>query len=73
MTYVPYIIAAYAVFAIVLAWDALTPWLRQRQLLRKIRLRAVRDGSRTTALKSDPAQTDSALTSPLATEEARDP
>ena len=43
MSYLPYIIAAYAVFALVLAWDGLTPWLKQRRLLRVIRLRAVRE------------------------------
>lgn len=44
MSYLPYIIAAYAVFALVLAWDGLTPWLKQRRLLRSIRLRAAREG-----------------------------
>ena len=43
MTYLPYIVAAYAVFAVVLAWDGLTPWLKQRRLLRSIRLRAARE------------------------------
>ncbi|MEO5595705.1 MAG: heme exporter protein CcmD [Lysobacteraceae bacterium] len=73
MTYLPYIIAAYAVFAIVLAWDALTPWLRQRQLLRKIRLRALRDESRNPASASDPAQPVSRLTDPVATDKVSDP
>ena len=45
MTYLPYIVAAYAVFAVVLAWDGLTPWLKQRRLLRSIRLRALREHS----------------------------
>ena len=44
MSYLPYIIAAYALFAVVLAWDGLTPWLKQRRLLRSIRLRAAREG-----------------------------
>ncbi len=43
MTYLPYIVAAYAVFAVVLAWDGLSPWLKHRRLLRSIRLRAARD------------------------------
>ena len=45
MTYLPYIVAAYAVFAVILAWDGLTPWLKQRRLLRSIRLRAMRENS----------------------------
>ena len=44
MSYLPYIFAAYAVFALVLAWDGLTPWLKQHRLLRSIRLRAAREG-----------------------------
>lgn len=43
MTYLPYIVAAYAVFALVLAWDGLTPWLKRRRLLRAMRLRATRE------------------------------
>ena len=43
MTYLPYIIAAYAVFAVVLVWDVLTPYLKQHRLLRSIRLRAARE------------------------------
>jgi len=42
MTYLPYIIAAYAVFAVVLAWDGLSPWLKHRRLLRSIRQKAAR-------------------------------
>ena len=42
MTYLPYIIGAYCVFAVVLAWDALAPLLKYRRLLRAIRSRAVR-------------------------------
>ncbi len=43
MSYLPYIIAAYSVFGIVLAWDGLSPWLKHRRLLRTIRLRTLRD------------------------------
>ena len=43
MTYLPYIVAAYAVFALVLASDVLVPWMKQRRLLRSIRLRAARE------------------------------
>ncbi len=42
MSYLPYIIAAYAVFGTVLAWDGLVPWLKHRRLLRAIRQKAVR-------------------------------
>ncbi len=44
MTYLPYIIAAYAVFAFVLAWDGLSPWLKYRRLLLAIRQKAARKG-----------------------------
>ena len=43
MTYLPYIVAAYAVFGIVLAWDGLAPWLKHRRLLRSIRRKAARN------------------------------
>jgi heme exporter protein D len=43
MTYLPYIIAAYAVFGAVLAWDGLAPWLKHRRLLRGIRQKIARD------------------------------
>ena len=46
MSYLPYIIGAYAVFAVVIAWDGLSPWLKYRRLLRAIRLRGVRDAAR---------------------------
>ena len=42
MTYLPYIVAAYAVFVVVLAWDGLSPWLKHRRLLRSIRQKAAR-------------------------------
>jgi heme exporter protein D len=42
MTYLPYIVGAYSVFGVVLAWDGLTPWLKYRRLLRAIRQKAVR-------------------------------
>jgi heme exporter protein D len=47
VTYLPYIVAAYAVFAAVLAWDGLAPWLKHRRLLRSIRQRVVRAGAKT--------------------------
>lgn len=48
MSYAPYVIASYAVFFIVLLWDALMPWLRHRRLLRQIQLKTRRDAARTT-------------------------
>jgi heme exporter protein D len=42
MSYLPYIIAAYSVFGVVLAWDGLAPWLKHRRLLRAIRRKAAR-------------------------------
>ena len=46
MSYQNYVVAAYAVFAIVLAWDFIAPRLQIRRELRAARLRAARDGSR---------------------------
>ena len=42
MNYLPYVIAAYAVFAAVMAWDYLAPRLQLRQQLRAARLRSTR-------------------------------
>lgn len=42
MTYLHYVIAAYAVFVLVMAWDCLVPQLQVRQQLRAARLRAAR-------------------------------
>ena len=42
MNYLPYVIGAYAVFAIVLSWDYVVPRLQLRQQLRAARLRAAR-------------------------------
>jgi heme exporter protein D len=46
MSYERYVIAAYAVFAVVLAWDFVVPRLQLRQQLRAARLRASRRASR---------------------------
>jgi heme exporter protein D len=43
MSYVEYVVAAYAVFAVVLAWDFIAPKLHLRQQLRAAKLRAARD------------------------------
>ncbi|GAB3366860.1 heme exporter protein CcmD [Lysobacter rhizosphaerae] len=47
MTYVNYLIAAYAVFVIVLGWDYVATRLQIRRQLRNARLRASREAART--------------------------
>ena len=42
MTYQGYVIAAYAVFAVVMLWDLVVPHLELRRRLRAARLRAAR-------------------------------
>ena len=48
MTYVNYLIAAYAVFAIVLGWDYVATRLQIRRQLRNARQRAAREAARAT-------------------------
>ncbi|WAC63660.1 heme exporter protein CcmD [Pseudoxanthomonas sp. SL93] len=48
MTYLEYVVGAYAVFAAVLAWDFIAPRLQVRRELRAARLRAARDSRRNT-------------------------
>ena len=48
MTYREYVIAAYAVFAVVLLWDYVVPKLQLRAALRAVRLRASRTAARHT-------------------------
>ena len=55
MTYLPYIVAAYAVFAVVLAWDGLSPWLKHRRLLRSIRQKSARTQGRANVANADSA------------------
>lgn len=43
MTYVNYVIGAYAVFAVVMLWDFVAPRLQIRRELRAARLRKARD------------------------------
>jgi len=45
MSYVEYVIAAYAVFAVVLAWDFVAPKLQLRAQLRAARRRAAREAA----------------------------
>jgi heme exporter protein D len=42
MSYLPYVVAAYCVFAIVLGWDFIAPRLQVRQQLRAAKLRIAR-------------------------------
>lgn len=53
MTYAGYVAAAYAVFVVVLLWDAIAPLLRIRRTLRNVALRAKR-----TAAKEAPISTE---------------
>ncbi|MGH8025089.1 MAG: heme exporter protein CcmD [Pseudoxanthomonas sp.] len=46
MTYVNYVIGAYAVFAAVMLWDFVVPRLQIRRELRAARLRKARDAKR---------------------------
>ncbi len=46
MTYAGYVAAAYAVFVVVLLWDAIAPLLRIRRTLRTVSLRAKRIAAR---------------------------
>jgi heme exporter protein D len=42
VSYLAYVVAAYAVFAAVLLWDFVSPRLQLRRALRAVRLRAAR-------------------------------
>ena len=53
MSYLPYLVGAYAVFVLVFLWDCLAPRLQLRRELRAVRLRARRE--RTPATRADPA------------------
>ncbi|MDR2872591.1 MAG: heme exporter protein CcmD [Xanthomonadaceae bacterium] len=43
MNYLSYVIAAYAVFVITLAWDFVSPRLQIRKTLRAVQLRILRE------------------------------
>ena len=49
MSYRDYVIAAYAVFALVMLWDYVAPRLQLRAALRAARLRVARVASRNTS------------------------
>ncbi|QNP40886.1 heme exporter protein CcmD [Lysobacter solisilvae (ex Woo and Kim 2022)] len=48
MSYLNYLIAAYAVFVIVLGWDYVATHLQIRRQLRNARLRSAREAARAT-------------------------
>ena len=54
MSYLHYVIAAYAVFAVVLLWDFVAPRLQVRQQLRAARMRAARSETARKATSLDP-------------------
>lgn len=59
MSYQNYLIAAYAVFAVVLGWDYVATRLQIRRELRKARLRAARESARNAApnsLRGEPVE-----------------
>ena len=45
MSYFEYVVAAYAVFAVVLAWDFVAPKLQLRAQFRAAKLRATREAA----------------------------
>lgn len=49
MSATPYVVAAYVLFAAVLAWDYAVPRLKYRQVRRAIALRARREAARKSA------------------------
>jgi heme exporter protein D len=46
MTYLGYVVAAYAVFVVVLLWDLIAPLLRIRRTLHNVSVRAKRASAR---------------------------
>lgn len=53
MSYLPYVIAAYAVFAVVMLWDFIVPRVQIRNQLRAVRLRARREAAARTAVPEE--------------------
>jgi len=53
VTYLGYVAAAYALFAVVLLWDLLAPLARIRRTLRRVRLRARREAARAAPLPTE--------------------
>lgn len=53
MSYAGYVAAAYAVFVVVLLWDAVAPLLRIRRTLRDVSLRAKRGAAKETPIPTE--------------------
>ena len=53
MSYLEYVVAAYAVFVVVLGWDYVATRLQIRRELRNARRRAARERSRQSSASSD--------------------
>ena len=53
MSYREYVIAAYAVFAMVMLWDYIAPKLQLRAALRTVRQRAARNANRAPATNTE--------------------
>ena len=53
MTYAGYVAAAYAVFVVVLLWDAIAPLLRIRRTLRTVSLRSKRAAAKEASLPTE--------------------
>ena len=53
MTYAGYVAAAYAVFVVVLMWDAIAPLLRIRRTLRNVSLRTKRTAARQAPISTE--------------------
>ena len=56
MSYLDYVIAAYAVFGVVLLWDFVAPQLALRQQLRAARLRGARRDVAREAARTTPTE-----------------
>ncbi len=56
MTYLGYVVAAYAIFVVVLLWDLIAPLLRIRRILRNVSLRARHASAQTAAPTSTELQ-----------------
>ena len=54
MSYRNYVIAAYCVFVIVLAWDFIVPRMQRRALLRAAKLQSVLNTSRAASTELNP-------------------
>ncbi len=53
MTYAGYVAAAYAVFVVVLLWDAIAPLVRIRRTLRTVSLRSKRAAAKEAPLPTE--------------------